>query len=111
MLKNYARRYQEASLKGESTDEVMRELHSDIASGKLEMHDLLRFRQRIAKEPLTLSVMNLPFKDVLEVWNVASTDERKKLYPILSRKYYGLRSPEDRALYLSKIRQIAEEMR
>jgi hypothetical protein len=111
LLKNYAKRYQAAANKGEPTDDVMRELHSDIAAGKLRMQDLMRFRQRISREPLVNSVMNLPFKDVLEVWNVASTEERKKLYPILNRKFYGLRSPEDRALYLPKIRQITEEMR
>lgn len=109
LLKKYATMYQEAALKGEPTDEIMRNLHTDIAKGNLHMADLLRFRQRIQREPLTQSVMNLPFKDVLQVWNVANTEEKKKLLPILNRKFYGLRSPEDRALYLQKMKQIQEE--
>ncbi len=110
LLKNYAKRYQQASLKGEDTGDIVSDLHKDIREGKLHMEDLLRFRQRIQKEPLTQSVMNLPLRDILQVWSVASMEERKKLAPILMRKYSGLRSPEDRALYLPKIREIKEEM-
>ncbi len=75
------------------------------------MQDMLRFRQRISKESLTDAVMHLPFKDVLEVWNVASTEERRRLMPILNRKFYGLRSPEDRISYMPKMRQIMQEVR
>jgi hypothetical protein len=111
LLKNYAKRYQQASLKGEPTEDIVGELHKDIREGKLHMEDLLRFRQRIIqKEPLVQSVMNLPLRDILQVWSVASTEERKKLAPILMRKYGGLRSPEDRILYLPKIREIRQEM-
>jgi len=111
LLKNYAKRYQQATLRGEPTEEIVAGLHKDIREGKLHMEDLLRFRQRIRSEPLTQSVMNLPFRDILQVWSVASTEERKKLAPILMRKYSGLRSPEDRALYSPKMRQIQEEMK
>jgi hypothetical protein len=111
LVKKYATMYQEASLKGESTNEIMRNLHTDIAKGTLRMQDLMRFRQRISREPLAQAVMNLPFKDVLQVWNVANTEERKKLFPILSRKFYNLRTPEDRSLYFTKMRQIQQEIR
>ena len=111
LLKKYATQYQAAALKGEPTDEIMRDLHTDIAKGNLHMADLLRFRQRIQREPLVQSVQNLPFKDILQVWNVANGDEKKKLYPVLNRKFYGLRAPEDRAVYLQKMRQIQEEMK
>ncbi len=111
LVRNYARRYQEATLKGDPTDEIMSQLHDDVKSGKLYMQDLLNFRRRISKEPLIESVMHLPFRDVLEVWNVASTEERKKLAPILNTKFYGLRSPEDRITYMPKIREIMREAR
>jgi len=109
LLKNYAKQYQEAMLKGESTDQIVSDLHKDISSGKLRMQDLLRFQQRISKEPLVDAVSHLPFKDVLDVWNVASKDEKKKLLPVLQRKFYGLRSPEDRIQYGQKMRDIVQE--
>jgi hypothetical protein len=111
LLKNYAKQYQAATLKNESTEQIMTQIHSDIASGKLRMQDLLNFRQRVTHEPLTAAVMHLQFKDILEVWNVASGDEKKKLLPILSRKFQGLRSPEDRIRYLQKMKEIQEEAR
>jgi hypothetical protein len=110
LIKKYATMYQQATLNGEPTDEIMRNLHTDIAKGNLHMSDLLRFRQRITREPLINSVMNLPFRDVLQVWNVATAEEKKKLFPILNRKFYGLRSPEDRLLYSRKMKEIYNDM-
>jgi hypothetical protein len=111
LVKNYAKRYQEAVLKNEPTEDIMTEFHGDIAAGKLKLQDLLTFRSRISKEPLVDAVAHLPFKDVLEVFRVASSDEKKKLYPILNRKFYGIRSPEDRITYMPKMREVTEQMR
>jgi hypothetical protein len=108
LIKNYAKRYQEAVLKSEPTADIMTDMHKDISSGKLRMQDLITFRQRITKEPLVDSVAHLPFKDVLEVYRVASADEKKKLLPILNRKFAGIRSPEDRIAYMPKMREIME---
>jgi hypothetical protein len=111
LLKNYTRRYQDAVLKGESTQELLSQMHVDIRTGKLYMSDLLRFRDRIRKEPLIYSIEHLPIRDALEVWSVASEKEKGALAPILVRKYMGLRSPEDKILYMPKIQQILQEMK
>ena len=110
LIKKYATMYQQATLNGESTGEIMRNLHTDIAKGNLHISDLLRFRQRITHEPLVNSVMNLPFRDILQVWNVSTAEEKKKIFPILNRKFYGLRSPEDRALYSRKMKEIYNDL-
>lgn len=110
-LKMYARQFQEAQLKGEDTSGIMDQFNSDIQEGKLYHSDTLRFRERIRYEPLVSSVQHLPFRDVLEVWKVSTDEEKAKLYPILMKKYGGLRNVEDRALYFPKIQEVKAQYR
>ncbi len=111
LIKNYAREYQKAQKAGESVDDVISKVQSDVRSGKLTQRDLSRFRQRITHEPLEQSILRLSLKEALRVWEKSTPEEKAKIAPFVLRKFRSSTMPEEKEAALPKIQEIAEGMK
>jgi hypothetical protein len=79
---------------------------ADLEKGILTRKDIHAAIERSRLKPLQAQFSHMSLPDALKVWQVASTDERRELRPLLAKKAHALRSepPELQLTLAPKVR-------
>lgn len=113
-IKDYSDQFKVAIRRNDETKktEIINGLQADTVSGKLYMSDIDKFVRKIGGEPLENTVKKLQLKDAMQVWNVASPEEKEKLTLIMADKIIGLASdhPEEYQHLAPRIEAILNEI-
>ena len=73
---------------------AQQELQTKFAQGALSPDDVKSIQAGAQGTRLTGTVGRLPMSDVLDVWNLATNDERKRMLPTVVKKMAAFRKTE-----------------
>jgi catalase len=96
--------------KGEPVEEVLTKLGEDVQSGKLKQQDVMKFKTKIKGQSLESSVSRLSIDQAMAVWRVATDEEKRKIVPLIFKKYRNLKDPRDRQEYASAMEKISNDL-
>ena len=93
------------------TAEAQAKLQAAISQGKLSQSDRAYIHKESRLNPLVAEFEGLRLDEALKVWDVATSEERKALLPILRKKGQNLRSipPEDQPAIRARVQRVLSE--
>jgi hypothetical protein len=111
LLNTHIKKYMAAVPKGEAAVEgALSEFTKDVQEGKLKQQDVMKFKERLRHDSLESSVTRLSIKEAMSVWKLASNDEKRKIVPIIFKKFRNLRDPRDKQEYAADMEKISGDL-
>jgi hypothetical protein len=110
LLNGHVKRYLSAMAKGEPVEEVLTKLGKDVQDGKLKQQDVMKFKTKIKGQSLESSVSRLSIDQAMSVWRVATDEEKRKIVPLIFRKYRNLKDKTDKINYAEDMEKISGDL-
>jgi hypothetical protein len=110
LLNGHIKRYLSAMAKGEPVEEVLNKLGEDVQAGKLKQQDVMKFKTKIKGQSLESSVSRLSIDQAMSVWRVATDEEKRKIVPLIFKKFRNLKDPRDKQEYASEMEKISNDL-
>ncbi len=110
LLNGHVKRYLSAMAKGEPVEDVLTKLREDVQSGKLKQQDVMKFKTKIKGQSLESSVSRLSIDQAMAVWRVATDEEKRKIVPLIFKKFRNLKDASDKQTYAPEMEKISNDL-